>query len=144
MYVRPSLPCTWLWKIRTPTLPVHTGPVKYNQCVGAFELEAFEQLPMVVYGGQWEPGGLNQTGWWTKTINRKRLRAVVIHSPRSAALITLFTFIWFSVDSEDIAEWRLTFQAKDIFIWHCIIYYYIRDSIKDVEIFSSYWAHLQD
>lgn len=68
-----------LWEIVAPTLFFHTGQVAYNQCVGAFlswKLLSWEQLPTVFTRGggfQWEPVGLNQTGWWTKTISWMRL-----------------------------------------------------------------------
>lgn len=49
------------------------GSVQCVQCcVGVL---SWEQLPTILYGESREPEGLHQTGWQTKTIKWKRLKA---------------------------------------------------------------------
>lgn len=85
-----------LRKILAFTLLYRTGQVVLNVYNGVWEFGAVSfwagsSCPRFYMGSPWEPKGLNQTGWWTKTIKWKRLKAgtaqrPAIHSLRSAIL----------------------------------------------------------
>ena len=147
--IRPSLPATLLpKKTLAPTLVFHTGQVAYNQCVGAFELEAFE-LRAAAHGFIWgvsesqrdstrragEPKQLTGRGW-------KLLRAAdrAIHSLSSAVLITLLQSRFDLVLIQKMLLNGVLICHPKIFFVYITLHYlsFHQDLIKGAEIF---WTH---